>query len=354
MKSHLLWKILGITLLLIGLVILEVWLIIDYLAADYFMTLMKEYNISPTAVHQMFLESVHRYLIWATLGALALTATLSFFLTKRVLRPLGQMTQVTGKIAAGDYTHRVHISAKDEVGQLATAFNRMADNLQRIEELRKTMVVNVAHELRSPLTNMRGYLEGLSDGVLPPSKETLELLNQEAVRMVQLVEDHLQLVKADGARATLHAQRIDLQDLALQVLSLFRPKFAAKGITVETELINAEGEILVDSEKLVQVFRNVLQNAWQYTPSGGRVRISAERLPGKVKLISSNTGEGIAESDLPYIFERFYRGEKSRSREHGGAGIGLAIVKELIEAHGGEVGVESSPSETRIWFILPA
>ncbi|MBI3989487.1 MAG: HAMP domain-containing protein [candidate division NC10 bacterium] len=354
MKSRLLWKLLGINVLVLGVVILIVWLAIDYLASNYFMVLMKRYHISPTAVHRMFLDATHRSLIWASLATLALAVILSFLLTRKVLTPLSQMTGITRKIASGDYTARVRISSNDEVGQLATAFNQMADSLQRIEQLRKTMVIDVAHELRTPLTNMRGYLEALSDGVMAPSKEIFESLHEETLRLAKLVEDLLQLARADAARGTLRRKRIDLQVLALEVLDLFRPKFATKGIVVETELSAAEGETRADPEKLAQVFRNLLQNAWQYTPHGGHVRISAERVPGRITLIFANTGEGIAEEDLPFIFERFYRGEKSRSREHGGAGIGLAIVKELIEAHRGEVGAESTPTETRVWFTLPA
>lgn len=353
MKSRLLWKLVGVNVIAIGVVILIVWLAIDYLASNYFMALMKQYHISPTAVHRMFLDATHRSLIWASLATLALAVIFSFLLTKKVLTPLSQMIGITRKIASGDYTARVRISSNDEVGQLATAFNRMAQSLQRIEHLRKSMVIDVAHELRTPLTNMRGYLEALSDGVLAPSKETFESLHEETLRLTQLVEDLLQLARADASRGTLRRMRMDLQGLTLQVLDLFRPKFATKGIVVETELTGAEGQLLADPEKLAQVFRNLLQNAWQYTPYGGHVRIVAERGPRKVKLIFANTGEGIAKEDLPFIFERFYRGEKSRSREHGGAGIGLAIVKELIEAHGGEVGAESSPTETRVWFTLP-
>lgn len=353
-KSRLLWKLLGVNVLIIGVVILVVWLAIDYLASNYFMALMKQYRISPTAVHRMFLDATHRSLLWASLATLALAVILSFLLTKKVLNPLSQMIGITRKIASGDYTARVRISANDEIGQLAAAFNRMADSLQRVEQLRKTMVIDVAHELRTPLTNMRGYLEALSDGVLAPSKETFELLHEETLRLAKLVGDLLQLAKADASRGTLLRKEIDLQGLALEVLDLFRPKFATKGIAVEMELSTAGGEILADPEKLAQVMRNLLQNAWQYTPPGGNVRILAERVPGSVKLIFANTSEGIAEEDLPFIFERFYRGEKSRSREHGGSGIGLAIVKELIEAHGGQVGAESTPAETRVWFTLPA
>jgi len=229
----------------------------------------------------------------------------------------------------------------------------MADSLQRVEQLRRSMVIDVAHELRTPLTNMRGYLEALSDGVLLPSKKTFESLHEETLRLVKLVEDLLQLAKADAARVTLRQQEILLQELIAKNLNLLRSQFVAKGITVETQFAGGTDRVVADPDKLSQAVRNLLQNAWEYTPHGGKVRISAERSLQNIKLAFANTGEGIAAEDLPFIFERFYRGEKSRSREHGGAGIGLAIVKELIEAHGGQVGSESSSAETRVWFTLP-
>jgi len=354
MKSGILWKLLGVNVLVIGVVILIVWFAIDYLASNYFMKLMKDYNISPTAVHEMFLNATHRSMIWATLVSLTLAVVLSVWLTKKLLNPLFQMIGVTQKIASGDYRARVQASSRDEISQLAVSFNQMADSLQRIEQLRKTMVIDVAHELRTPLTNLRGYLEALKDEVLPPSKQTLHSLHEETLYLVKLVEDLLQLARAEAAKGALKQQRVHLQELLSQVLDFFLPKFAEKGIFTAMKMAGDAVQIMADPEKLSQVFRNLLQNAWQHTPPGGNVGISTERLPGRIKMIFANTGEGIAKEDLPFIFERFYRGDKSRSREHGGAGIGLAIVKELVEAHGGEVGAESSSAETTVWFTLPA
>jgi signal transduction histidine kinase len=171
--------------------------------------------------------------------------------------------------------------------------------------------------------------------------------------LVGLIEDLLQLARADASRATLHKRKVNLQDLTLQALHLFQPKFAEKDIAVEADIAEVEGRVLADPEKLLQVLRNLFQNAWQYTTQGGHIRVFTERLRDKIKIVFANSGDEIAEKDLPFIFERFYRGEKTRSRDHGGAGIGLAIVKELIEAHGGEVGAENTPAETRIWFTLP-
>jgi two-component system sensor histidine kinase BaeS len=352
-KKSLLWKLLGINILTIGFVIILVWLAIDYLAADYFMVLMKKYNISPTETHQMFLDAAHRYLIWASIGALVLASTLSFLLMKRVLGPLTRMTDITRKIASGDYSDKVPITSRDEVGELATAFNRMAEDLQKIEQLRKTMMIDVAHELRTPLTNIKGYLEALSDGVVTPSSETFELLQEETLRLVHLVEDILRLAKADAAKATLHITEVRLFGLIGHIMDSLRAQFNEKKIRVETHFSNGTDQLRGDPDKLSQVIGNLLQNALQCTLPGGTVGISAERIPGEIKVIFANTGGEIAEKDLPYIFERFYRGEKSRSREHGGAGIGLAIVKELVEAHGGKVGAEVSSGEVRLWFTLP-
>jgi two-component system, OmpR family, sensor histidine kinase BaeS len=353
MRRHLVWKLFAVNLPAIGVVILVIWIAINYLAADYFSVLMEKYHVSPTTTHQMFLDAVHRYLLWASLLAIACAMLCSFFLTRKVLRPLSQMTAMTPKLAAGQYTERVHIASQDEVGQLGAAFNHMADSLQRIEQLRRTMVSDVAHELRTPLTNMRGYLEALRDGVIDPTSVTFDLLHEETLRLVKLVEALLQLTQAEAARMTLTYQDLKVREWIEQALELFQPQFENKAIHVTLDTAADVNVIRADADKLTQALRNLLQNAWQYTPTGGRVRLSI-RHQGDLVLRVSNSGGGIPQADLPFIFERFYRGEKSRSREHGGAGIGLAIVKELIEAHGGRVGAASAAGMTHLWIELPA
>jgi signal transduction histidine kinase len=352
-RSRLIWKLLGIDILIIGVVIIIVWLSIDYLAAGYFMTLMEKYHISPTSSHEMFVSAIHRYLIWASLGALLLAIGFSFLLMKRTLKPLTQMTSITKKIASGDYSASVPVKSQDEVGQLALAFNRMAESLQETEQLRKTMMIDVAHELRTPLTNISGYLEAVADGVISPSKETIGLLQEETFRLVQLVEDILRLAKADAAKASLQKVEVYVVELITQMLDSFRSQLDDKGIKTETHFVDPKQKIWADPQQLSQVMHNLLQNSCQYTNSGGTVMIATELMPGTIKVILGNTGGEIAEEDLPFIFERFYRGEKSRSRKHGGAGIGLAIVKELVEAHGGSVGAELADGCIRIWFDLP-
>ncbi len=352
MRDKLLWKLLAINLPVIGMVILIVWFAVDFLAADYFTVLMEEYKISPSDTHRMFVESVHRYLIQASIVAAAIAVLLSFLLTRTVLRPLSQMTEISQRVAAGDYSARVEVTSKDEVGRLGLAFNRMADSLEKIEGLRRTMVVDLAHELRTPLTSLRGYFEAMDDGVVEANKGTFGILQDEIMRLVRLVESLHQLTKADAAKAFLSRQQVDLPALIAQALELDRFQFQSRDITVETKLPADPLIVQGDRDKLLQVLRNLTQNAWQYTPDGGRLTVVAEGEGDDVTVSFSNTAAGIEETDLPLIFERFYRVDKSRSRDSGGAGIGLTIVKELVEAHGGRVGADAENGDVRFWFEL--
>ena len=353
MKQHLLWKLLLNIIPVIFLTILVVWLAIDHLAAAYFMRLMENYSIEPLDSHRMFIEAVHRYLLWAALAALALALTLSYLMTKRVLRPLSQMTRISRELAAGDFSNRVEVVSTDEVGQLGIAFNSMADGLEKLEGLRKSMVSDIAHELRTPLTNLRGYFEGLSDTVLPPSVDTFRMLEQETLRLVDLVDDLQQLSKAESAEAFLQRRQFQVAAMIAQLLPLFQLRFQAKQIGVDVQVPD-ELTLVADFDKILQALRNLLENALRYSPEGGQVSISGRQLTDMVEISVTNSGEGIAAADLPYIFERFFRADRSRSREHGGAGIGLAIVKQLVVAHGGQVGAESRSGLTRIWLRIPA
>ena len=355
MKQRLLWKLLLINIVpVIGIIILVVWLAIDQLAAGYFMALMDKYEVSPNDIHQMFLTAVHRYLLWATVAALALAFLISYFLIRRVLQPLSQMHTITREVAAGNFSARVDVISQDEVGELGVAFNRMADSLEQVEQLRKTMVADVAHELRTPLTNLRGYLEALNDRVLPPSQETFTMLQQEIMRLVSLVENLQQLARADAARVYLKREKLSLAEIVDQILSLYRLPFQEKNISVEKSIGPGAEFVMADRDKLLQAIRNLVENGWKYTPDNGRIAISTQPDRGTVKFSIVNSGPGIPEPDLPFIFERFFRADRSRSRDGGGAGIGLAIVRELIEAHGGKVGAESRGGETLVWFSLPA
>jgi signal transduction histidine kinase len=353
MNRHLILKLLAIHLAVIVFVMVVVWLSINTLAAGYFVTLMEKYNISPEPAHTMFVTAVHRYLIWASLAAAILAIVLSFLMMRRVLAPLTRMTAISAQIAAGDFSVRVPARSPDEVGLLARAFNRMAESLEKIENLRRHLMIDVAHELRTPLTNIRGYLEALNDGVLPPSPETLSLLQDETMRLIQLAEDVLELARADAARGRLLREPVDLAAEIEASLAVFSRTFAQNAVAVQVHAPEGIPAVSADRRRIARVLRCLTENAVQYTPPHGRLDIRIELNADRVRLEYANDGAELNAEDLPYIFERFYRGEKSRSRQHGGAGIGLAIVKELVEAHGGKVGAGMSAGTVRIWFELP-
>ena len=264
------------------------------------------------------------------------------------------MGVIAGRIAAGDYSQRVDAVPGDEVGELVGAFNQMVCSLQRVEKLRKDLVADVAHELRTPLTNMRGYLEALRDGVLPPSPEQIASLHEEVLRLVRLVEGLHQLAIADAGIQRLRPKTAGIRKLTAHALEPFKPRFQDKAIRLTTPA-DTDGPpvVRIDHDQFVCVLNNLFENAWHYTPEGGAVSVEVSAEGPAAVLRVSNTGDGVAPHDLPFIFERFYRGEKSRSREHGGAGIGLALVKQIVEAHGGAVSAESRDGLTTFRVTLP-
>lgn len=353
MKRYLIVKLLAIHLVVICFAMAIVWLSIDTLAAGYFVTLMEKYNISPEPAHEMFVGAVHRYLMWAFLGAAALAVVLSFLMMRRVLAPLSRMTGITGEIAAGNFGARVPAVTEDEVGQLARAFNHMAASLEEIERMRRTLMIDVAHELRTPLTNIRGYLEALNDRVLPFSAQTFDLLQQETQRLSGLVEDVLQLARADAAHGHLDRKPTDIGALLEGTVADHRRAFAAKDLTVNLRTPPEAVRIPVDRRRLARALRNLTDNAARYSPGGGSVEIRLAADADTVTIDVLNNADRLVATDLPHLFERFYRGEKSRSRQHGGAGIGLSIVKEIVTAHGGQVSATLEDGRFRIRLTLP-
>jgi len=355
MRQRLLWKLLiGHIVPIFAIFSFAVWHAVDQRAAEYYKELTAQFHVAPLDAHRRFLEAIHHHMFWGVIVALTFTLLFTYLLTTWVLRPLLQITAITKKVADGNYSERVNVISRYEGGQLADAFNHMAENLETIERLRKNMVADISHELRTPLTNLRGYLEGLSDSVIPPTRETFQMLEQEVLRLVNLVEDLQQLARADAAKAFLDCRELSLHELLRQIMDLYQPNFREKEIIVQWQLDPGSDLLTGDRDKLLQAIRNLADNAWKYTPRHGIVTISAQRTPDGIKTVFANSGAIIAEQDIPYLFERFFRADRSRSRDAGGAGIGLAIVKELIEAHGGTVGVESDENGTHVWFNLPA
>jgi signal transduction histidine kinase len=353
MKTRLIWKFFAANLLVIGIVMIIVWGAVDYLAEGYFITLMDKYHISPKESHQMFVASVHSYLIWGSLAAIVVSSIISFFMMKHILGPLSKMTLLTDRIANGEFPDAVPVTTSDEVGQLAQAFNRMTESLSHMELLRKNMIVDVAHELKTPLTNIHGYLEGLMDNVVEPSEKTLSLLKEETQRLNYLVNDILKLSRAGAAQLSLDILEIDFLHACRHVYGIFKIQLSQKNITVDFKGIEPDCQVYADPHKLAQILHNLFQNGLQYTQENGYLRIFSEEFAEETKITFANPCGEVGEEDLPLVFERFYRGEKSRSRDYGGAGIGLSVVKDLIEAHKGKVGATLENSEFLVWFTLP-
>ena len=262
------------------------------------------------------------------------------------------MDRAARQIAAGDYRARIPRKGPDEIVSLADSFNQMAGALEEQERMRREFIANAAHELRTPLTNLQGYLEALRDGVIDADPATFESLLEESERLVRLSRslDTLAAGDAGGAPATVD---LDLARLIRSAVDLARPGMVSGGLELSVDVptdLPARG----DPDQLAQVLSNLLQNAVRYTPAGGRIEVGAERRPSDILVSVTNTGDGIPSEDLPHVFERFYRVEKSRDRARGGAGIGLAIVRQLVEAAGGSVGAESRDGRTTFWFSLPA
>jgi signal transduction histidine kinase len=301
----------------------------------------------------MFDHGVATIFLVAVLIAIAISVVLAVALSARLASPLMHMAAAAKRIAAGDYDARVPRNGPREVASLADSFNQMAQSLSDQERERRAFIVNAAHELRTPLTNLQGYLEALRDGVIAPTHEQFGSLHEEAQRLVRLSRSLDALAENDRPDHVAVWQEVDLVQAVRSAVEVARPAFEAKAIQVELALpdrLTARSE----PDGLAQVMANLLQNASRYTPPGGRALITAEGDRSHVLVSITNTGDGIPPQDLPHIFERFYRVEKSRDAARGGAGIGLAIVKQLVEDWGGKVGADSTGGSTRFWFSLPA
>ncbi len=323
------------------------------IARRTFDNLMVQSGETTARAQSMFDQSVAE-VFGITVGVTVLVSTvLSVILARRLARPLDKVSQAARRIAAGDYAARVPRDGPAEVVSLADSFNHMASGLADQERIRRDFIVNAAHELRTPLTNLQGYLEAMRDGVLPPSRDHLTSLHEEVIRLVRLARSLDLLTEEESGQGAAEVVSLDIAQALRVAADLARPSFDAKAIQFETLFagnLRARGQ----PDHLAQVLANLLQNAARYTPALGRVSLSAEAGRHEVLVAVTNSGDGIPPGDLPRVFERFYRVDKSRDTAHGGAGIGLAIVKQLVEADGGRVGVESQAGVTRFWFHLPA
>lgn len=264
--------------------------------------------------------------------------------TRQALSPVRGLTSAARRLGKGDLSYRVPQARRDEVGQLAATFNEMAAGLEEAALQRRAMTADIAHELRTPLTNIQGYLEAIKDGVVQPDTETIGVLHEQTVHLAHLVDDLRLLAVADAGRLNLdrRPERLDL--LAEDAVAAFRPRAADKKVALTVVAAPAIQHAALDRTRIRQVIANLVENALRHTPEGGRVTVSVGPLgPETLRLAVEDSGPGIPSGQLEKIFDQFYRVDPSRSRATGGAGLGLTIVKKLVEAHGGSARAESEP-----------
>jgi len=311
-----------------------------------------------------FLVSVKQSIVTSVVFAGIIAMILGAVLFFQITAPLRELKKAAVSIAHGDLNQRVAIHSHDELGELGQAFNHMAESLADAEMQRQHLVADVAHELRTPLAAIQATLEGMQDGVLPLDDEQVAALHSETMLLNRLVGDLRLLSLAEAGQLKLELSDTDLGDLIQQVVDRIKSQANQKNITLETNIPDHLPGIKVDSDRITQVLNNLIGNALRYTPEGGTITIWAELLAGipqSIQVSVTDSGPGIDSEALPRVFDRFYRGDKSRTRASGGSGLGLAIVKQLVETHGGVVEAASPVFQsgdqpaygTQISFRLP-
>ena len=286
----------------------------------------------------------------------AVTAAVSsLFVSRRIVGPLRLMSAATRRIAAGRYGERMPVGELDEIGTLSENFNTMAASLESAERKRLDLIGDVSHELRTPLSTLQGYMEGLMEEVIEPSEETWALLYGETERMRRLVDDLRRLSQAEAGQLDLHTAAVHPGEVVRIATERIAPLFHEKDVELKGAAPEDLPRVSADADRAIQVLTNLLSNALRHTPAGGRVTVEAMVRGDAVVFGVEDTGEGLPADDLPHVFERFYRAEKSRSRAGGGSGLGLAISKALVEAMGGKVRAESpvAGGGARFSFSLP-
>jgi two-component system, OmpR family, sensor histidine kinase BaeS len=297
------------------------------------------------AKESLFVGRADRFLLLSILIVGGLAILLSILFSSRLTRPIKELAHAASAISRGDLRRRVGVSRGDEVGELGRTFNRMADGLERQETLRRKLIADVAHELRTPLGVMRGEIEGMMDGLIPNDEKRLESLYEETGRLKGLVEGIEELNQAEAGALALRIQPVPLKPFLDGIVNRFRLTYEEKGIILRLQCEDG-AELQADPERLSQIIVNLLSNAQRATERGGTVMVSATGDDKSRSIIVEDNGKGIGDEDLPFIFERFYKGRG------GGLGIGLTIVKELVEAHGGRIEVRSTPGEGSSFILF--
>ncbi len=359
--GRLLWRRLQWRLFVAYIVILIVTVSVQTITADFFASLSirgyvnaHKHGIDPNEIVTQAVLAFTISLFLATAVSVIAATGASLFVAQRIVEPLQRMTEISQRIAHGRYSDRIPVSDDYEISDLAVSLNSMAETLEKTELQRQELIGNVAHELRTPLTTIKGYMEGLIDGVVPANAATFTLIHDEADRLSRLVSDLQDLSRLEESNADLYQRVTPLTDIVASVVQKMRPQANSKGISLTASIEGASSPyVLADYDRMQQVLLNLVANALQYTAKGGAVCIDIVPDPAAdvVRLTVVDDGEGIAPEHLSNVFTRFYRVDKSRSRAAGGSGIGLTIARRLVEAHGGTIDAASTPGEGSAFTI---
>ncbi len=291
-------------------------------------------------------------LLWATGAAALVAGGVSLFITAQVVTPLQRLGRASGRVATGNYAERLDVAGPREVGRLAQSFNRMAAALEAGEAQRVELVRNLAHEVRTPLTNLRGYLEGLQEGLFEADEETFAAAKRQVTRLERLLDDLSLLSRLEAQRERVKLEKVGLETVCRAALAAVRPQYLHKGVTLHCRPTVSEFVVCADPLRSEQVLTNLLVNALHHTPGGGEVVLWASEDANRVAMHVKDTGTGIPPEALPHIFTRFYRADSARPPD-GGSGIGLTLAKYFVEAQGGQLFVESTTGAgSHFWFTL--
>jgi len=302
-----------------------------------------------------FLNSIRNSLWLAALVAILTGVGLGYFFSRLISGPMRQLTLAARKVATGDFSQRVSIKTDDEIGEVSVAFNTMAEQLAAKEKSRRQLLADIAHELRNPLSIIQGNLEAWLDGVITPAPDQVASVYDETVLLSRLITDLRDLSLAEAGQLKLYQNATELSEFIFAEIGSVQNRCQEKQISISAELPSGLPLVLIDKDRIRQVLHNLVDNALRYTPAGGNIKIGADYdKPGWVTVSVSDTGAGIARKDLPHVFDHFYKADRSRQRGHGGAGIGLAMVEQVVELHGGTVWVKSRKGKgTTFYFTLP-
>lgn len=303
-----------------------------------------------TSAGAAFLERINALLLVAAIGATIIALLLGVLLARTLTRPLRELTTATQAVARGDLGRTVKVPSKDELGDLASAFNRMSQDLAQSQERRRQMTADIAHDLRTPISIIQGHAEALQDGVLPATEETFSLIHDEALRLNRMVEDLRTLSRAEAGELSLLRRPVQIEPWLQNLVEAQKPRASQRHITLVSS-IDGDGMVSVDPDRMAQALNNLVDNALRHTPEHGTVTVGARRAGPTMHLFVQDSGPGIDPQDLPHIFERFYRGDKSRKRHEGGSGLGLAIARSIVEMHGGQILAENAADTGAIFTV---